>query len=109
MDSIRDLEDCLCLCSLYATFPKSPRTPTEMIDLCRRLTVEFMHYVIEARALRKVFVSIKGYYYQAEIMGQIVTWVVPHQGRYSATLSFIEEQNPIFGGSQITFHTFDQV
>jgi len=82
VDSIRDLEDCLCLCSLYATFPKSPRTPTEMIDLCRRLTVEFMHYVIEARALRKVFVSIKGYYYQAEIMGQIVTWVVPHQFAY---------------------------
>ena len=30
------------------------------------------------RALKKVFVSIKGYYYQAEIMGQLVTWVVPH-------------------------------
>ena len=87
MDAIRDLEDCLCLCSLYTTFPKNPRTPTEMIDLCRRLTVEFMHYVIEARALRKVFVSIKGYYYQAEIMGQTVTWVVPHQGGSSITLS----------------------
>ena len=54
MDAIRDLEDCLCLCSLYATFPKNPRTPTEMVDLCKKLTVEFMHYVIEARALRKV-------------------------------------------------------
>ena len=54
VDAIRDLEDCLCLCSLYSTFPKNPRTPTEMIDLCKRLTVEFMHYVIEARALRKV-------------------------------------------------------
>ena len=28
--------------------------------------------------MKKVFVSIKGYYYQAEIMGQLVTWVVPH-------------------------------
>ena len=26
-----------------------------------------MHYVIEAKALRKVFCSIKGYYFQAEI------------------------------------------
>jgi pescadillo protein len=33
---------------------------------------------MEARALRKVFISIKGYYYQAEVMGQAITWVVPH-------------------------------
>ncbi len=82
VDAVRDLEDCLCLCFLYATFPKNPRTPVEMVQLCRKLTVEFMHYVIESRALRKVFVSIKGYYYQAEIMGQIVTWVVPHSFSY---------------------------
>ena len=63
----RDLEDCLCLAFLYSTFPKNPKTPVEMISLCRKLTVEFMHYVIEARALRKVFCSIKGYYYQADI------------------------------------------
>ena len=63
----RDLEDCLCLAFLYSTFPKNPKTPVEMITLCRKLTVEFMHYVIEARALRKVFCSIKGYYYQADI------------------------------------------
>jgi len=78
VDAIRDLEDCLCLCFLYSTFPKNTKTPSEMIALCRRLCVEFMHYVIESKSLRKVFVSIKGYYYQAEIMGQIVTWIVPH-------------------------------
>jgi len=83
VDAIRDLEDCLCLCFLYATFPKNPKTPVEMVGLCRRLCIEFMHYVIESKSLRKVFVSIKGYYYQAEIMGQIVTWVVPHNFAYS--------------------------
>ena len=67
LDAIRDLEDCLCLCFLYSTFPKTQKTPVEMTSLCRRLTTEFMHYVIEAKALRKVFCSIKGYYFQAEI------------------------------------------
>ncbi len=82
VDAVRDLEDCLCLCFLYATFPKNPKTPVEMVSLCRRLTVEFMHWVIEARALRKVFVSIKGYYFQAEVAGQTVTWIVPHPFAY---------------------------
>ena len=67
IDAIRDLEDCLCLSFLYSTFPKSQKTPVEMTSLCRKLTTEFMHFVIEARALRKVFCSIKGYYFQAEI------------------------------------------
>ena len=82
VDAIRDLEDCLVLCFLYSTFPKNTKTPVEMVGLCRRLCIEFMHYVIESKSLRKVFVSIKGYYYQAEIMGQLVTWIIPHPFAY---------------------------
>lgn len=78
IDAVRDLEDCLCLSFLYSTFPKTHKTPVEMVSLCKRLTTEFLHFVIEARALRKVFCSIKGYYFQAEIKGQTVTWIVPH-------------------------------
>ena len=37
-----------------------------------------MHYIIESRALRKVFLSIKGIYYQAEIRGELVTWITPY-------------------------------
>jgi len=82
IDAIRDLEDCLCLIFLYATFPRTARTPVEMVDLCKRLSVEFMHFVIESRALRKVFCSIKGYYFQADIKGQTITWIVPHNFGY---------------------------
>merc|ERR1711872_1004408 len=85
IDAIRDLEDCLCLTFLYSTFPKTARTPKEMVDLCRRLTIEFMHYVIESRGLRKVFCSIKGYYFQADIKGQLVTWIVPHKFSHQNT------------------------
>lgn len=44
--------------------------------------VEFMHYIIASRSLRKVFISIKGIYFQADIMGQAVTWIVPHKLGY---------------------------
>lgn len=78
IDALRDLDDCLTLCFLFSTFPSLNHIPREQSALCRRLTTEFMHAVIEAKALRKVFISIKGYYYQAEIKGQTITWIVPH-------------------------------
>ncbi|XP_043273790.1 pescadillo homolog [Venturia canescens] len=78
IDALRDLDDCLTLCFLFSTFPSMAHIPRDQTMLCRRLTVEFMHAVIAAKALRKVFVSIKGYYYQAEIKGQTITWIVPH-------------------------------
>ncbi|XP_029033723.1 pescadillo homolog [Osmia bicornis bicornis] len=78
IDALRDLDDCLTLCFLFSTFPSLNHIPRDQSLLCRRLAVEFLHAVINAKALRKVFVSIKGYYYQAEIKGQTITWIVPH-------------------------------
>ena len=78
IDALRDLDDCLTLCFLFSTFPSLTHIPRDQSLLCRRLSIEFLHAVIAAKALRKVFVSIKGYYYQAEIKGQTITWIVPH-------------------------------
>ncbi|XP_021364933.1 pescadillo homolog [Mizuhopecten yessoensis] len=78
-DAIRDLEDCLSMCFLFSTFPKTSKTFSEYIYLSRKLTVEFLHYVISSKSLRKVFVSIKGIYYQAEIQNETITWVQPHK------------------------------
>lgn len=77
--AIRDLDDCLCLCAAFAVLPRSRIVRRQTIDMCRRLLVEFMHYVIESHSLTKVFVSIKGIYYQASIMGEKVTWLVGHE------------------------------
>ncbi|KAI2597319.1 pescadillo ribosomal biogenesis factor 1 [Homo sapiens] len=66
IDALRDLDDALSMCFLFSTFPRTGKCHVQTIQLCRRLTVEFMHYIIAARALRKVFLSIKGIYYQAE-------------------------------------------
>lgn len=78
IDALRDLDDCLTLCFMFASLPRRKTIPSYLIALCRRLTVEFMHVVIASRALRAVFVSIKGIYYQVELRGQIITWLVSH-------------------------------
>ena len=54
MDAVRDMDDCLAQILLFATFPKSKVVDVRRVNLCRRLSVEFMHYVIAAKALRKV-------------------------------------------------------
>lgn len=80
-DSLRDLDDPLCLINLFATFPsdKDLGVPRARIERCIKLSREFNLFVIKSKALRKVFLSIKGIYYQAQIMGQTVTWIVPYQ------------------------------
>lgn len=82
IDALRDLDDPLSMLFLFATFPKTTKTHMEFIQLARRLSVEFLHYVIASHSLRKVFISIKGIYYQAEIMDQTINWVVPHKLGY---------------------------
>ncbi|KAF1389108.1 hypothetical protein PFLUV_G00070030 [Perca fluviatilis] len=79
IDALRDIDDALCMCFLFSTFARTGKCHVQTIQLCRRLTVEWMNYVIASRALKKVFISIKGIYYQAEVMGQLITWLVPYQ------------------------------
>lgn len=108
IDALRDLDDALSMCFLFSTFPRTGKCHVHTIQLCRRLSVEFLHYVIAARALRKVspglpagggtallpalppsafhptvpspqvFLSIKGIYYQAEVLGQPIVWITPY-------------------------------
>lgn len=81
-DAVRDLDDCLSLIFLFSVLPKSKRVFVERVHLCKRLSLEFMHYVIASKSLRKCFISIKGYYFQAELKGQKVTWIMPHKLAY---------------------------
>ena len=78
-DALRDVDDALCMSFLYASLTKNDSLPEQVINYSKRLTLEFLHYVIESRSLRKVFVSIKGIYYQTCIQGQTVTFIIPHK------------------------------
>ncbi|KAJ1648974.1 mRNA-binding ribosome synthesis protein nop7 [Dispira simplex] len=79
VDALHDIDDALCLLFLFANMPTKDKVHAGRIHACRKLCAEFMQYVIASRSLRKTFLSIKGIYYQAEIKGQKITWVVPYE------------------------------
>eukprot|EP00118_Oscarella_pearsei_P022211 m.253654 g.253654 ORF g.253654 m.253654 type:complete len:518 (+) comp40373_c0_seq5:530-2083(+) len=79
MDALRDLDDALSMIFLFAALPSTGYVKAAIPEECRALAVEFMHYVILTNTLKKVFVSIRGVYFQVEIHGQVITWIVPHQ------------------------------
>ncbi|KAG9127723.1 mRNA-binding ribosome synthesis protein nop7 [Ceratobasidium sp. 392] len=79
IDALRDIDDALCLIHLFAALPTSPQIPNSLIANCTRLSAEWQLYVMRTHSLRKVFLSIKGIYFQAEVMGQTITWLVPYQ------------------------------
>ncbi|KAK9707712.1 mRNA-binding ribosome synthesis protein nop7 [Basidiobolus ranarum] len=78
-DALRDLDDALCMIFLFANSPATDKVQRESVKECRRLSAEFQHYVMQTSSLRKVFLSIKGIYYQCEIKGQTISWLVPYQ------------------------------
>ncbi|KAL0935414.1 ribosome biogenesis protein pescadillo [Colletotrichum truncatum] len=79
IDAIRDLDDCLSMLFLFANLPSTSSVPAKMIARCERLTLEFQHYLIVSQAVTKSFLSIKGIYYQANIQGEDVLWLVPYK------------------------------
>jgi len=97
-DAIKDLDDCLCLIHLFASMDSSPKIRENHIITCQSLAREFQYYVIKSKSLRKVFVTVKGVYYQAEILGETVTWLSPinylnkkeKEVDYGVMISFLE-------------------
>jgi pescadillo len=79
IDAVRDIDDALCMMFLFSSLPSNYRLPPQLIENCTRLSAEWQLYILHTRSLRKAFLSIKGVYYQAEVMDQPVTWLVPYQ------------------------------
>ncbi|CAK9312004.1 unnamed protein product [Citrullus colocynthis] len=80
IDALRDLDDCLSMVHLFAALPAQERLKVEAkrIHNCRRLSHEWQAFISRTHKLRKVFISVKGIYYQAEVEGQKITWLAPH-------------------------------
>lgn len=78
-DALRDLNDCLCMIHLFSQLSADAKVSSSKVETARRLALEFQSYVIRKQCLKKVFLSIKGIYYQAEIMGETLTWITPYK------------------------------
>ena len=78
------MDDALSMVNLFALLPATNDIKAMKTSVCKRLSHEWNLYVIESRSLRKAFISIKGIYYQAEVCGEKITWLVPH--KFSQTM-----------------------
>ncbi|KAG2180131.1 hypothetical protein INT43_003919 [Umbelopsis isabellina] len=115
VDALRDLDDALSMLFLFATMPVTEKISREVVEDCQRLTAEFQIYIMKSRSLRKVFFSIKGIYYQAEIKGQTITWIVPYQFAqavptdvdFRVMLTFLEFYRTLVGF--INFRLFSEI
>ncbi|GAV53261.1 hypothetical protein ZYGR_0AI05450 [Zygosaccharomyces rouxii] len=76
-DAIRDIDDALNMIFLFSNLPATDKVSARVIRDAQAISNQWMAYVAKERLLRKVFVSIKGVYYQADIRGEEVRWVVP--------------------------------
>ena len=65
IDALRDLDDALCLISLFANFPQhiTLEISKEEVETCNKLIKEFMLYCTVTQCFKKAFYSIKGIYY----------------------------------------------
>ncbi|KAI7898330.1 Pescadillo N-terminus-domain-containing protein [Cokeromyces recurvatus] len=79
IDALRDLDDALSMLYLFSKLPADNKIKADIVAESQQLISEFQAYVMKTKSLRKVFFSIKGIYYQAEIKGQTITWIVPYQ------------------------------
>ena len=95
LDALRDLDDALSMLYLFAALPNTSTLAQsrdekrmalapghEQLNFAHTsaaLLREFEAYLIKERCIRRSFISVKGIYYQAEIMNQTVTWIVPHE------------------------------
>lgn len=77
-DSLKDIDDALSLLTLFANLPATDKVSADAIATCSRLCAEWQLYVMKTKALKKVFLSIKGIYFQAEVHGETITWLVPY-------------------------------
>ncbi|SCV04318.1 LAME_0H17502g1_1 [Lachancea meyersii CBS 8951] len=78
-DALGDIDDALNMLFLFANLPASDQVSARVTQDAQTICNQWLAYVSRERAIRKVFVSIKGVYYQASVKGEDVRWLVPYK------------------------------
>lgn len=78
IDALRDLDDCLSMVHLFSAMPSLGRATAERTKTCIELVQHWQYYIARTRSLNKVFISVKGVYFQVNILGETITWITPH-------------------------------
>lgn len=77
LDALRDLDDPLNMLFLFANMPATDKVGVRITKEAEKLCNYWMAIVAKEKLIDKVFVSIKGVYYQANVKGVEVRWLVP--------------------------------
>jgi len=77
-DALGDLDDALSMVALFGSLPGAGKIKSDVVDRCRALHRSWNAYIAISGSLTKSFVSVKGIYFEAEVQGVAVRWVVPH-------------------------------
>lgn len=80
-DAVRDLSDALSLLCLYRTLPPSAVDGYDAAAAAKVAAryADFAHAATALGLVRKVFVSLKGFYVEAVLENESVVWIVPHR------------------------------
>ena len=78
VDAISDVDDALTLVYLFAALPSERRIKSRITNKAKSLAAAWGAYCATTSSVTKSFVSVKGVYFEANIQGSTVRWVVPH-------------------------------
>ncbi|ORM40681.1 Pescadillo -like protein [Babesia sp. Xinjiang] len=80
VNAVAELDDAVSTIAAVAALPSDTKNGVapKLSRACHLHLQHFLKYVSEMRCLKKTFISIKGFYFQAEILGETVTWILPH-------------------------------
>lgn len=78
-DALGDIDDALNMLFLFSNLPATDQVSSKVTQNAQAICNQWLAYVSRERLVRKVFVSIKGVYYQATVKGEEVRWLVPYK------------------------------
>ncbi|GAB66361.1 pescadillo N-terminus domain containing protein, partial [Plasmodium cynomolgi strain B] len=78
--AIEQLDDALSAVVAYSLLPSNEKIgiSNRFVTNCEVIKNHFHYYIYKTNRIKKGFISVKGYYLQAEILQKKVTWLIPH-------------------------------